>query len=86
MDEYKLVYETVDGGRHVSEWMLEKEARKEFNKLRDNRKGEGSKIVWCELIYSSLDEDAADEEIVVESFENNVIEIFGQKIAVPKQR
>lgn len=82
MDEYKLVYELTDGSKQVSEWMTEAEARKQFNKLKANRNGESSNIVWCELIYSSLAEDAEDEEFVVDEFTKKVVDFFGSKFTI----
>lgn len=81
-EEYKLVYETIDGNKAVSDWMVKREAEKMFNKLKANRKGESSKIVWCELVYSSLKEDDPDEEIVVDSFTRRVMTVMGQSFTV----
>ena len=80
MEEYKVKWETVDGGYHVSEWMTKQSARKMF----DNKKKDlNNKIVWCELIFSSLDDDTVDEEQVIDSFDRKKVDIMGATMLFP---
>ena len=80
MEEFKLKWETLDGGEYVSEWMTGQSARRRFDAKRKDLHNE---IVWCELIYSPLGENAPDEEQVIDSFERRKIEILGAIILVP---
>ena len=63
MEDYKVVWEMVDGSKGCSEWTTEKNARKKFSEMREHHK-----CVWAELIYSPLDDNSIDEEQVIDSF------------------
>lgn len=78
MAEYKVIWETLKGV-NVSDWMTKPEAEKKFDKLKNEKV---LKTVWAELIFSSLDENATDEELVVDSFTRKVVEIMGKKMIV----
>lgn len=78
MEDYKVVYETVDGARGCTEWTTEEKARKIFNEYKQC----GGKVVWAELIYSPLDDDSIDEEQVIDSFTKYVDNIFGQLVVM----
>ena len=77
-EDYKVVYETVDGVRGCTEWMAKKKALKIFNEYKQC----GGDVVWAELIYSPLDDDSIDEEQVVDSFTKYVDVIFGQPVVL----
>ena len=78
MEDYKVVYETVDGARVCTEWITEKQARKIFNEYKQG----GGRVVWAELIYSPLDDNSIDEEQVIDSFTKAVDNILGHKIVM----
>lgn len=75
MQEYKVRYQQLDGF-HVSDWMYEKEARRFFNKLKNEKE---LVTVWAELC--TYDEEH-DEVVVVEDFERDVINLMGYDIIV----
>lgn len=75
-EEWKVRYCKKDIVK-VTDWMTEQSARRYFNRLKNE------KVLvteWAELIYASLDEDAKDEEQVVDNFERRKIEIAGQTL------
>ena len=78
MEEYKVIWETLKA-KNVSDWMTKSEAQKKFNKLKNEKV---LKTVWAELIYSPLDEESGDEELVIDSFTRNVVTIMGKKMVV----
>lgn len=85
MDNFKLKYEMLDGGIKVTDWITEAMARKQFDQLKAN-----SNCVWCELLYSPVDEDYCnsddyiDEEQIVEEFVKEVVVVMGRKIVIQK--
>lgn len=75
--EYKVRWAGLDGFTHVSEWCDIIAARQQFNKLKNERI---IRTVWAELCYASIEDNGPDEVIVIESFEREVIELFGKKV------
>lgn len=75
MDNWKVRVQYLDK-YEVEMDKTEKQARKIFDIMRTKRYEK--QVVWCELIYSSVDED----EAVVDSFENRVISVMGHKMVV----
>lgn len=76
MDDWKVRIDCLHE-YEVKMDLTEKQARKIFNELKE--KMYEKQIVWCELIHSPLD---ADEEIIVDSFENKVMSVMGHKVVV----
>ena len=60
-------------------------ATKQFDQLKAN-----SKCVWCELLYSPVDEDYCnsedyvDEEQIVDEFVKEVVVVMGKKLVIQK--
>lgn len=78
-DEYKVRYQRLGSNApQVTEWMTKEEARSRFNRFKISLK-----VIWAELVYSSLDDDADDEEVVIDDFEYNVVDLFGHLVLVP---
>ncbi len=71
MEDYKVVWEMVDGSKGCSEWTTEKNARKKFAEMREHHN-----CHWAELIYSPLDDNTIDEEQVIDSFTKRLFD-FG---------
>ncbi len=80
-EEWKVRY-SKDGQTDVIEWTTEEKARKYYNSLQNE------KVLvteWAELIYSPLDDDAEDEEIVVSDFSRNKVDIMGKSLILPRE-
>ena len=76
MDDWKIRVQYINNYEVIMD-KTEKEARKIFNNLKS--KMYEKQIVWCELIHNPID---ANEEIIVDSFENKVVSIMGYKMIV----
>ena len=77
MEDWKLRIGYVNGKFEVTDWLTESKARKKFENLKKKRLEK--KILWCELIYSSLDDD---EEIVIDDFKSKVVDLGIGKLLV----
>lgn len=80
-EEWKVRY-SKGGQTNVTEWTTEEKARKYYNSLQNE------KVLvteWAELIYSSLDDDAEDEEIVVSNFSRDKVDIMGKSLILPRE-
>lgn len=62
--EYRVAWET-NNGKRTTEWLTEYEARKKFNLLKNEVI---LTAIWAELIFASIDDDAEDEVVVIDSF------------------
>ncbi len=78
MDDWKVRIQHIDK-YEVKMDLTEKEAKKIFSDLKS--KMCEKQIVWCELIHSPIE---ADEEIIVDDFENRVLSVMGHKMIVKK--
>ena len=76
MDDWKVRIECLHE-YEVKMDLTEKQARKIFNDMKS--KMYEKQIVWCELIHSPID---ADEEIIVDDFENKVLSLMGHEVVV----
>lgn len=76
MDDWKVRIECLHE-YEVKMDLTESQARKIFNDMKS--KMYEKQIVWCELIHSPLD---ADEEIIVDAFENKVLSVMGHEVVV----
>ena len=74
MDDWKVRIQYIDR-YEVKMDKTEKEAKKIFNDMKS--KMYEKQVVWCELIHSPIE---ADEEIIVDDFENKVLSVMGHKI------
>ena len=75
MDNWKIRIQYINK-YEVKVDLTEKQAKNKFLKLKENMYNK--KIVWCELVYNPIDED----EIIVDSFENETVKILGCEIIV----
>lgn len=78
MEDYKLCIQYKNGKYEVTDWMTESKARKKFENLKKKRLEK--EVLWCELVYSSLEDE--DEEIVIDDFESQVIDLGICKLLV----
>lgn len=78
MDDWKVRIQYIDRYEVLMD-KTEKEAKKIFNDMKS--KMYEKQIVWCELIHSPIE---ADEEIIVDDFENKVLSVMGHKVIVQK--
>ena len=76
MDDWKVRIQYIDR-YEVKMDLTEKQAKKIFNDLKS--KMYEKQVVWCELIHSPIE---ADEEIIVDDFENKVLSVMGHKVIV----
>lgn len=76
MDDWKVRIQYVDE-YEVKMDLTEKQAKKIFNDMKS--KMYEKQVVWCELIHDSLD---ADDEFIVDDFENTVLKLMGHKVVV----
>lgn len=76
MDDWKVRIQYIDRYEVLMD-KTEKEAKKIFNDMKS--KMYEKQVVWCELIHSPIE---ADEEIIVDDFENKVLSVMGHKVIV----
>ena len=74
MDEYIVRYGNESFTTRTDYQPLQ-ECTKFFNKLKSD-----SKVVWAEIIHEPL--DSYDEQIILDSFEKQIIDILGKKVVV----
>lgn len=75
MDDWKIRIQYINRYEVLLD-KTEKQARKIFNDLK--AKMHEKQIIWCELIHAQVDA----EEIVIEDFENKVLNVLGYKLIV----
>ena len=49
--------------------------KKQFEKLKSD-----SGVIWAEILYEPLNEE--DKQIVIDEFEKQVVDFFGQKVVI----
>ena len=74
MEDYKVVWEILDEGKKVTDWISKEQAKSKYEALKKN-----SHCLWAELIYSPIDDDGVDDEQVIASFEREVIEVLSAR-------
>ena len=77
MDNWKVRIQYLDR-YEVKMDKTEKQAKKIFNDLKAKRYEK--QVVWCELVY--LPNDEYVDEVIVDSFENRVINVLGYDMVV----
>ena len=75
MDNWKVRVQYINKYEVLMD-KTEKQARKIFDDLKS--KAHEKQIEWCELIHAPIDA----EEIIIEDFENKVLNVLGYKLIV----